>query len=141
MMAFLVVFSLLWNRLAPLPPQVAINPETKECGNFWGGDEYGGYQLSPPWKIVNYGTPVQIGAGVYQWDGGISSASVESFCKQIGYTYLSGNLGQLRGEYRWTAYAYILLATRFAPWLIALVIVLVAFIIFLRWQRLHTSPS
>ena len=143
-MALLVVFTLLWNLRAPLPPQIAINPDTKECGNYWGGDEYADYHLSPPWKIISYGTPVQIGTGVYQWTGSISTtSSVESFCNQIGYTYVAGNLGQLRGQYRWSPYAYILFAVKAAPFMIALIIALIVLIIFLRWvnKRSHNAPT
>ena len=142
MLTLLVAFTLLWNMFAPLPPQIAINPDTKECGNFWAGDEYTEYRLSPPWKIINYGSPVQIGTGVYTWNGGISASSVESFCNQIAYTYLSGNLGQTRGQHGWTAYAFTLFAAWFIPLMIVLVIVFIALVFLLRWlyKRRKTAP-
>ena len=141
MMASLLIVTLFLNLLAPLPPQIAINPETKECGNYWGGDEYAGYYLSPPWKIINYGTPVHIGTGVYKWGGSISTSSVESFCNQIGYTYVSGNLGQMRGQYSWTAYAVILLIFQFGPLIIGLIIVLMVVFFLLRWLENRSNNA
>jgi len=140
-MASLLFFTLLWNLLAPLPPQIAINPETKECGNFWGGDEYVDYHLPPPWKIISYGTPVQIETRVYEWNGSISSAGVESFCNQIGYTYVSGNLGQERGERRWSPYTYTLVAVKIAPLIIGLIIVFIALLIYLRWKNKRSKNA
>jgi hypothetical protein len=135
MMASLVVITLLWNLLAPMPLQIAINPETKECGLYSGGDEYVGYYLSPPWKIIGYGTPVQIETGVYEWNGSVSISGIESFCNQIGYTFVSGNLGEERGIYYWTILAYIVFIYKFAP----LIVILIAIFLFLRWANKRSN--
>jgi|WetSurMetagenome_2_1015567.scaffolds.fasta_scaffold365535_2 hypothetical protein len=139
MTASLVIITLFWNLLAPAPPQIAINPETKECGYYWGGDEYAWYHLPSQWVIVNPDTPIQTEVGVYEWDG--STSSIESFCRQIGYTYVSGNLGKVRGQYRLSAYAYILLAFKFAPLIIVFTLLMIAFVLFLRWINKQSNNA
>jgi hypothetical protein len=141
MMASLFIITLLWNLLAPSPLQIAINPETKECGLYWAGDEYFDYHLSPPWEIIDYGTPVQIETGVYKWEGSMSDSGIEIFCNQIGYTYVSGNLGEERGIYSWTIFAYIVFVYKFAPQIIVLIAALIALFLFLRWANKRSSSS
>jgi len=138
-MMALFIIPLLWNLLGPAPPQIAINPETKECGYYWGGDEYVWYHLSSQWVIFNSNTPIQTEAGVYEWDG--NPSSIESLCKQIGYTYISGNVGEVRGQYRWTTYAFILLAFKFAPVIIVFTILLIALVLFLRWANKQSNNA
>jgi hypothetical protein len=137
--AFIILFC---NLLAPAPHQVVINPETKECGYYWGGDEYAWYHLSSQWIIVDPNSPIQIEGGVYEWDGNISN--IESFCEQIGYAYVPGNLGKVRGQYRLSLYVFILLAIRFAPLIFVIMVLFVALVLFLRWankQGNNASPT
>jgi hypothetical protein len=118
-----------------MPTWIAINPETKECGYFWGGDEYGGFHLSSSWRIVYPNTPIQTEVGVFEWDG--SSSSIENFCKQIGYTYVSGNLGEVRGHYRYTIIAIILLVIKFCPLIIVFFVLFAAPFLIIRWATKH----
>jgi hypothetical protein len=135
-MMALFVIPLLWNLLGPAPPGIVINPETKECGYYWGGDEWANYDLPSPW-IINYGEPIETELGVFEWDGG----DIESFCKQIGYTYVSGNLGDKYGKYRWTWYSYLVLAIKFAPLIIFSGTVFFALFLFLRWANKRSSNT
>ncbi|MBM3200102.1 hypothetical protein FJZ53_04125 [Candidatus Woesearchaeota archaeon] len=50
---------------APLPAGIAINLETRECGRFWGGDEYGSYSLPDRWNVY-YPSYVETSPGVTQ---------------------------------------------------------------------------
>jgi len=74
---------------------IAMNPETKECGSYQGGDEYASYILPEPW-VVNYGDPIQDETGTHKWDG--DTRSIESFCAELSFTYIPGNLGTLYGQ-------------------------------------------
>lgn len=135
----LIIIALYWNLLAPAPPQMAINPETKECGYFWGGDEYVWYHLSSQWVIVNPNTPIQTEAGFYELDE--NPSSVESLCTQMGYTYISGNVGAVRGQYRRITYAFILLAFYFASIITIFTILLIALILILRWANKKSNNA
>jgi hypothetical protein len=55
------------------PPEITINPETKECGYYWCGDECEYYYLPLPWTI-NYGCPIQSEMGLHQWNRGSMKA-------------------------------------------------------------------
>lgn len=95
----------LWSMLAPMPPGVAYNPETGECGYYFGGDEYGGYVLPDPWVVT--------------YDAEISTATngdgVEAYCEQLGYTYVPGNMGQIYGKHQRSSLYYLMLITTYAP--------------------------
>ena len=81
--------------LAPMPPGVAMNPDTGECGSYMGGDEYATYNLPEPW-VVNYGDPIVDENGSHQWDR--KPDSIEAFCTELGYTYVPGDMGTLYGK-------------------------------------------
>ena len=138
MTASIIVVVFLFNLFGPFPPGIAINPETKECGYYFGGDEYASYYLPPPWEI-NYGAPIQIETSVHQWDGSVSS--IEGFCNQIGYTYIAGNLGNERGQLKWSGYTYILLAFTFAPVIIIVLGFFLALFLFLRWANKRSNNA
>lgn len=91
----LIIFSFFLGVLAPMPPGIAYNPETKECGYYMGGDEYASYTLPQAW-IINYGETIQNETGSHKWDG--RSESIEGFCKELGYSYIQGNIAITYGE-------------------------------------------
>jgi len=132
MKASLIAFVFIWNLFAPSPPGIAMNPETKECGYYLGGDEHAQYSLPDPW-IINYGEPVQTETGIFEWDGDISS--IESFCIQLGYTFIPGNLASEQGKLEWSSFTYILLAVKFAPLIVIIILLLMALFLFLRWSK------
>jgi hypothetical protein len=137
MIASTLITIFLWSNLfAPAPYGIALNSETKECGYYWGGDEYAFYYLPNPWE-TNYGAPIQTDTGMYQWDGDISS--IESFCHQIGYTYVPGNIGAERGKLNWTPYAYILFGYKYGPLILVIIIALCALFFFSRWGKKHSN--
>lgn len=91
----IIIFSFFFGVLAPMPPGIAYNPETKECGYYMGGDEYASYILPPAW-VINYGETVQNETGSYEWDGRYDS--IEQFCEELGYSYIEGNIASQFGE-------------------------------------------
>jgi hypothetical protein len=86
-----------------LSPRNRLNHETKECGGFWGGDEYGGYRLPEGW--VDY-YPVrgmietQIGSCSFPGTLGFEDPSedrlriAEACCQELGYTYAGTPVGK-----------------------------------------------
>lgn len=91
----LFVIALFLNLLAPMPPGIAMNPETLVCGYYRGGDEYVSYNLPSPW-VVNYGESIEDENGTHQWNR--EPDSFESFCEELGYAYVSDNLAEVYGK-------------------------------------------
>jgi hypothetical protein len=119
MKSAVITFILLFSILAPLPPGIAINPETKECGDYFGGDEYGAFIMPPPWEI-HYERPIQSKSGTYEVDRGPNST--EKVCNQMGLTYIPGNLGKQYGSYRYSPLHWTMLMVYLCPLLIVIVI-------------------
>ena len=132
MTSLLLAFTLFWNLFAPSPPGIAINPDTKECGLVFGGDEYAYVHLPPPWEI-HYESNIQTETGEFYWDG--STLSAESFCKQIGYTYIPGNLTTEYGKLKLTGIAYVVFAFRFAPIIIVALGLVIVAIMAIKWAK------
>ena len=86
-------FIFLLGILSPLPPQIIVNPSTKECGVFWGGDEYVEYYFPPPWKELE-SSRVETKDGVYEWDG--NWENVQTLCEKMGYKFVDGNIAEGR---------------------------------------------
>lgn len=89
--------------LAPMPWGIALNHETKECGGFWGGDEYGGYRLPEGW--VDYYPRlgvIETEVGVcsfpdttgYEAPGEGRAAVAEACCQELGYAYVGSPIGK-----------------------------------------------
>jgi hypothetical protein len=134
-LSFLFVF--LFGTLAPLPPQIAFNPVTKECGVYWGGDEYADYAFPPPWE-TSVGLQIKTESGVYEWDGRMDS--VQDTCEQMGFTYIEGNLGSIKGEMRWGVLPWLYIAVITVPIVVVIVLVCVAFNLFLKFlAKRHNS--
>lgn len=89
--SFLIVF--LVGILSPLPPQIIVNPSTKECGVYWGGDEYAYYYFPPPWKEPK-SNRIETVDGIYEWDGNWDN--VQTFCEKMGYKFVDGNIAEGR---------------------------------------------
>lgn len=86
--------------LAPAPRGIALNHETKECGGFWAGDEYGGSKLPSGWKAYypdNQGIiHTEIGSCSFGSAQSSSSSNAESCCQELGYAYVGSNVGTMR---------------------------------------------
>ncbi len=88
---------------APLSHYFAINYETKQCGTYWGGDEFVNYDLPPHWNILyaqysdNY-TSIETAAGTCRVPRPQASFPLlaRECCAQLGYTYVSDNVGIYR---------------------------------------------
>ncbi len=83
---------------APQPYYLAINYATKQCGEYWPGDEYVYHPLPPGWTTYEYQYAddywyVETPAGACQ----VSKPAVRNFaqlcCSQLGYKYVSDNVG------------------------------------------------
>lgn len=84
---------------APLPEYLAINYETKQCGRYWPGDEFVNYDLPSGWNSYAY----QSSDGYVSVETAIGTCKVptmqtslaQACCTQLGYTYVSDNVGIL----------------------------------------------
>ena len=83
---------------APLPYYLAINYSTKQCGQYWGGDEHGIYDLPPGWSTYEY--QYSDSGWFVETPGGrcsVPQPEVRKFaeicCSQFGYTYISEYIG------------------------------------------------
>jgi len=94
-----VFFLLSFVNAAPSIFGMALNHETKECGNFWEGDEFVHYELPEGWEDY-----YESSSGLTKTEVGDCNWSVlhseEDCCKKLGYKYVSGNIGveKWRGE-------------------------------------------
>lgn len=102
-----------------MPPGVAVNPETKECGEFFGGDEYSSYIMPSPWEIT-YNPPIPPASSSSEWD-----QNVRLYCEQNGYAYVPGNLGKIYGEHKYSNLYYTRQVTRLAPFICLFVLVVI----------------
>jgi len=101
----LLSVSVIMFLLSPGPWGIALNHDTKQCTDYWTGDEYAYYRLPEGW--VDY----------YPEDGFIETkygtctykGSAEACCQQLGYTYISEDIATRR----YTIYTWILFAIKF----------------------------
>ncbi len=147
MIGTLVAMVSLLYLLAPMPWGIALNHETRECGGFWGGDEYGGYRLPEGW--VDY-YPRR---GIIETEAGRCSfpdtsgyeppnegraAIAEACCEELGYTYVGSPIGKGRiSPLMWGPVLLIAVGACLA----CLVVVLLLFpiigglVLLIRWRR------
>jgi len=159
---------------APAQESLALNPETKQCGTFWAGDEFARYTLKEGWITYDIGEEKTAGecikgTGVcrgyqcklndmpesYCWGSKLlcdnvrcegytietdqgtcyMTASAETCCAQLGYTYIEDNVGQrklyLKGTWR-------NIMVNHPETMVLLVIGILAFIYLKRRYRLKT---
>jgi hypothetical protein len=87
---------------APAPHYLAINYSTKQCGEYWPGDEYVNYDLPPGWTTYQYGYSrdnwfVETPSGTCSVPQPLARSSfAEVCCSQFGYTYVADNIGSYR---------------------------------------------
>ena len=80
---------------APAPWGLALNHETKECAGYWAGDEFSYYELPDGWEayypsLPNNSIEIETGQCNFRY------REYEGCCNQLGYTYVSENIGELR---------------------------------------------
>ncbi len=84
---------------APAPYYLAINYATKQCGEYWPGDEYVNYVLPAGWTTYEYGyslrsVSVETPSGTCSVPKPLTPLSfAEVCCTQFSYTYVAGNIG------------------------------------------------
>jgi hypothetical protein len=88
----LVLLGLL---LAPAPWGIALNHERKECAGFWGGDEYGSFDLPEGW-VAYY--PDSEGVivteiGSCRFTTSRTYQAAEPCCEELGYAFVDPNIG------------------------------------------------
>jgi hypothetical protein len=138
MKELLAIAAFILNVLAPMPTGIAYNPETKECGYYQGGDEYASNVLPQPW-VVNYGDPIQTESGIHQWDGNYES--IENFCKELGYTFVPGNLGELYGQRTSSPLLGIRMICKSIPIVFLIIVVIIGTSLFARWKKKHNKTQ
>jgi hypothetical protein len=132
-MKLIIILCMFFNIMAPMPPGIAINPETKECGDYFGGDEYGSYNLPDPWQIIYHPT-IETDGGTVEWNG-----TTEEYCKQIGYTYVPGNIGTIYGREVKSPIFFTLIIMVVAPILILLAVIGLIYSLVTKWMRKHKN--
>ena len=77
---------------APLPPELAVNHETKECAEFWGGDECVRCSVPEGWEILGDTWEAECPAdyAMVEITPECSSAKVP-FCCTEGHSGLAGD--------------------------------------------------
>lgn len=134
----LIIYFFFFGVLAPMPPGIAYNPETGECGYYMGGDEYASYQLPAGW-VINYGETIQNETGSHEWDG--RHDSIEQFCEELGYSYVQGNIATEFGQRKASGVLVINTICKAAPIFLLLVIVLAVILIVVKRRKKKNSPQ
>lgn len=85
---------------APMPWEFALNYEKKQCAGFWGGDEFVTFELPSGWVSFEwqysddfYFVNTDIGTCHVPTEGEGDVSDEEACCKQLGYSFLSDNIG------------------------------------------------
>jgi hypothetical protein len=83
--------------LAPAPWGIALNHETKECGGYWAGDEYGSAELPPGWQdyYPDFDGTIETDIGSCSFGRG-PSGDAEGCCQELGYAYAGPHIGTSR---------------------------------------------
>jgi hypothetical protein len=97
-MKILALVAGLWLVLAPLPPRIALNHQTKECAVLYGGDEY--ISTLPPEGWVEYypgrGNIVETEVGSCTFSPSGELGAAERCCRELGYRYIDEDIGRTR---------------------------------------------
>jgi hypothetical protein len=99
--------AILWFLLAPLPPGIALNLETKECAGYWAGDEFVDYVLPEGWVAYELGSRGQIETeiGTCNYAPSERYSAAENCCRELGYQYVGDGIGKRRfTTLRWVTF-------------------------------------
>jgi hypothetical protein len=139
-MKTMVLLAGVWLLLAPLPPGIALNLETKECAGYWAGDEYVDYKLPEGWVAYEVGSQdrieTEVGTCTYAPSDGYGAA--ESCCRELGYRYTGDEIGKRRpAALTWIILAILGVGAGGVCLVIGLVVALVvgAILLVRRWRR------
>jgi hypothetical protein len=91
----LLALTLISLLLAPRPWGIALNHGTKECAGFWGGDEYGSFELPPDWVAYypNADGIIETEIGSCRFTSSRQYQAAEPCCDELGYTFVDPNIG------------------------------------------------
>lgn len=84
---------------APAPYYLAINYATRQCGEYWPGDEYVNYELPTGWTSYEYGYSrdnwfVETPSGTCSVPKPLTPLTFAKVCcTQLSYAYVAGNIG------------------------------------------------
>ena len=91
-----ILFALLYLglALAPWPRGIALNQQTKECGSYWAGDEYGHSALPEGWEDYYPGNDgiINTAVGSCSYVSSDTAGGAENCCSELGYEYI-GRVG------------------------------------------------
>lgn len=143
-----VIFSNSFTKAAPTPWGIALNLETKECAGFWAGDEFVDYKLPEGWEAYFSKYDPETRTTTFETDIGECDFKMkgdeEKCCQQLGYVYVSGNIGkgnktilrdreafekELERHRKYGKYSYLLLVVP----LVVTAIILVGIILLIVW--------
>lgn len=87
---------------APMPWGIALNEETQECAGFWGGDEFVYYSLPDGWQeyYPDYSSEDEDEWFIIRTEADecdFEAEDEQACCEELGYTYVSENIGDLSG--------------------------------------------
>lgn len=126
----LVIFSIL---LAPAPWGIALNFQTKECAGYWGGDEYLAYRLPEGWQAYYPdGDVITTEIGTCTWSGVGFESRAENCCRELGYSFVSTNIGEKHGGY--TIFSWLIFGATAATCLFPLLILAVVILVLVRMR-------
>jgi hypothetical protein len=138
----LLFFILLPILIAPAPWGIALNHSTKECAGYWAGDEYISYHLPPDWEMYypDSNNMITTEVGSCQWSDLDYETRTEKCCQQLGYSFVSGNIGEKQS---FTIFSILVISATIAVCLFVLLIFsgLVFLIVRLSARRAISSDS
>jgi len=135
----LIFYSLL---LAPAPWGIALNHGTKECAGYWAGDEYRSYKLPEGWQAYypDGGARISTEIGSCSWSDVDWDRRVENCCQELGYTFVSTNIGEKHGGY--TIFSWLIFGATAATCLFPLFILAGVILVFVRLRaKRRTAPQ
>lgn len=123
MIITLIVFSTSVVYAAPAMIVDVINHETKECGSYWAGDEWGGHDLPENWVVYSWESEEIIKTGNETCD--LTQYDMNVCCDKFGYT----QVGDVRGDYNPSHLWWEQLLSDPIIWLVLAALAIVLFVI------------
>ena len=126
--------------LAPAPWGIALNHQTKECAGYWAGDEYVSYRLPEGWQAYypDNANLISTETGSCQWDYADREKQEENCCRELGYTFISTNIGERHAGF--TMFSVPILCAALAACLLVLLVIAVVMLVRVSARR-RTLPS
>ena len=96
LMKKVLFLTLILMLIAPAPWGIALNISSEQCAGYWAGDEYISYHLPSGWQVYypDGDNMINTEVGSCQWLDLDYENRAEKCCQQLGYTFISGNIGE-----------------------------------------------